>query len=142
MGALLGLLRRPITIRLCQIAIGLIFIVAGLAKIGDAAAFAKQVHNFRIAPVVLENLVAATLPWVELVAGVSLVIGLRARAGAVITTSLMAVFTLAVIAAVAKGLDIDCGCFGTSDGQAVGLTKIAQNFGMLAISVVATLRRE
>ncbi len=141
MGALLGFLRHPTTIRLSQIAIGLLFIVAGLAKIGDAAAFAKQVHNFRIAPVVLENLVAATLPWVELVAGVALLIGLRARAGAVISTSLLAVFTLAIIVAVARGLDIDCGCFGTSDGQGVGLTKIVQNFGMLAVSIVATLRR-
>ena len=112
-------LEQPGTVRVCQILIGAVFGVAGLAKIGNPGAFAEDIHNFRLVPVALENLVAVALPWIEIVAGVALVLGVRARAAAVLTAGLMAAFTLAVIVAMGRGLDIECGCFGTSDGAKV-----------------------
>ena len=126
--------------RLAQYGIGLIFIAAGLAKIGDLGIFAEQIHNFRVTPIALENLVALTLPWIELVAGLALVLGIQARAGAVISAVLMAAFTLIVGAALYRKIDIECGCFGTADATRVGVTKLMQNIGMTAMAVVASLR--
>ena len=53
---------------------------------------------------------------------------------------LMAVFTLAVLAALVRGLDIECGCFGTADASQVGVVKVLENLGMLALAVLASLR--
>jgi uncharacterized membrane protein YphA (DoxX/SURF4 family) len=128
------------TIRTAQVVIGVLLAVAALAKLGDVKAFALQVHNFRILPVALENLVAITLPWIELVAALALMLGVRARSGGYVATALMAVFTVAVVAAVARGLDFECGCFGTADSTRVGGTKIAQNLGMLAVACMSAVR--
>jgi uncharacterized membrane protein YphA (DoxX/SURF4 family) len=133
-------LAHPLVVRGCQVAIGLVFAYAALNKLGDLRSFASEVHNFRIVPVALENLVAITLPWIELVAALALVGGIRARPAAWITTVLMAAFTIAVVAALARGLDIECGCFGTADASRVGLRKVVENLGLLAVSAVAALR--
>jgi putative oxidoreductase len=134
-------LRQPWLLRLAQIAIGCVFLVAALGKIGDPSAFALQVHNFRLAPVWSENLVAILLPWIELVAGLALVVGIRARAGAVIVLVLMLFFTVAVGAAWARGLDFECGCFGKAVAGRVGGQKFFENLGLTALAAIASLRR-
>jgi hypothetical protein len=48
--------------------------------------------------------------------------------------------TLAVASAVTRGLDFECGCFGTSDASRVGPTKLLENLAMLAVAWIATLR--
>ncbi len=140
MGALGRLLSDRRLVRAAQIAIGVIFAVASLSKIGDLPAFATQVHNFRLAPVWSENLVAMTLPWIELVAALALVLGMRARAGALVVTVLMAGFTAGVVIAMARGLDFECGCFGTADHTRVGSLKLVENLLMLGIAVAAVRR--
>jgi uncharacterized membrane protein YphA (DoxX/SURF4 family) len=128
------------TVRLCQIGIGLLFAAAALAKLGDLHSFAEEVHNFRMMPVAIENVVAMTLPWIELVAALALILGIRPRSGALVAACMMAVFTVAVGVAMARGLDIECGCFGTADGTRVGLVKLLENSGMLAMAAVGSLR--
>ena len=138
MDALRRLLSDRRTIRAAQVAIGVIFGIASLSKIGDLAAFTTQVHNFRLAPVWSENLIAMTLPWIELVAALALVLGVRARPGALIVTVLMAGFTIGVAVAMARGLDFECGCFGTADHTRVGAVKLGENLLMLGIAAAAT----
>ena len=134
------LLRSPLAIRLCRIAVGLVMLAAALGKIGDPAAFATQIHHFRLMPIAGENLLAITLPWIELLAGLGLVLGVRARSGAWLSLAMMVVFTVAVGQAMARGLDIECGCFGTADAQHVGTVKLLENLAITAAAVVASLR--
>jgi len=140
MNALSRFLSAPGTVRVCQVVIGLVLAFAGLAKIGDLQSFASQIHNFRMVPISLENLIAMTLPWVELVAALALILGIHSRAGAILAVGLMALFTIAVGAALARGLDIECGCFGTADASRVGKVKLLQNIVMTAVAAVAALR--
>ena len=128
------------TVRVCQIAIGAVFVYAALPKIGDVGSFAKQVHNYRLVPIALENVFAMTLPWIELLAGVALIVGIGVRSGAVLSAGLMVVFIVAIGQAVARGLDIDCGCFGTSDAAQVGVRRIVEDFVFLALAIVGSLR--
>jgi len=132
-------IRASYCVRGCEIATGVILAWAGLAKIGDLGSFAAQIHNFRILPVALENLAAMTLPWIEIVVALTLLLGMRSRDGARTALVLLVVFTLAVVAAVTRGLDIECGCFGTADASHVGWSKIAENVGLIAIAVIAAL---
>ena len=140
MSPLLEKLRHPWIVRTAQVLIGLVFIAAALPKIGDPQSFAAAVHNFRLLPLALENLVALSLPWVELVAGLALVFGLRARAGGLLVSLMMVVFTLAVGIALARGLDVECGCFGTADGSRVGAQKLLENAGLTVLAILGTLR--
>jgi uncharacterized membrane protein YphA (DoxX/SURF4 family) len=130
----------PLTIRVFQVAIGILMAWAGLAKIGNLHGFAEQLHNFRMMPVPIENLIAISLPWIELVAALALIFGVRARAGAILTALLLAAFTAAILVAMARGLDIECGCFGTNDATRVGWVKIGQNLMMLALATAGSIR--
>jgi uncharacterized membrane protein YphA (DoxX/SURF4 family) len=140
MDAIRRFLTAPQTIRACQIAIGILMALAGMAKIGDLQSFAMQLHNFRILPVPVENLFAMTVPWIELLAALALIFGVRARAGALLVTALLSLFTVAVLVAMVQGLDIECGCFGTHDSTRVGWAKIGQNLAMLGLAVVGSIR--
>jgi uncharacterized membrane protein YphA (DoxX/SURF4 family) len=144
MGAYRAFLLHPTVRRAAQILAGVIFIASALPKIADLAAFAGSVHNFHLEPVVpiaATNLLAITIPWVELLAGLALVTGVRPRAGAVVYTVMLAGFTLGVIAAMARGLSFDCGCFGKSGAATIGIQKLAENIAMLAIGVVGAIER-
>ena len=140
MSSLMALLRHPWTIRIAQIAIGIVFVVAALAKIPDIHAFAKQVGAYEIFPVAPQNLIAMVMPWIEVIAGLALIVGVRARAGAVVALMSMVAFTVMVAWAWGKGLSIDCGCFGTAIPKPVGPEKLFQNFGFTALAAIAVLR--
>lgn len=98
----------------------------------DLSTFAADVLNYRVPPRSLNNLVAITLPWIELVAGGLLMLGIWARPSALVIGLMMGVFLLAIGQAVARGLNIDCGCFGTIEGRKVGLVALAEDAVMLA----------
>jgi uncharacterized membrane protein YphA (DoxX/SURF4 family) len=136
----LAFVRRPAVIRLAQIAIGLVFVAAALGKIGDLSAFVIQLHNYRMVPVWSEHLLAVTLPWIELIAGLALVLGLRPRSGGVIVLALIVVFTIAVGSAWARGLDFECGCFGKASASTIGARKFLENVGFSVLAAIATLR--
>lgn len=144
MGLLLDFLRHPTVRRVAQLGAGVIFLAAALPKIADLSAFAGSVHNFHmdpIVPVAATNLVAMTIPWIELVAGLALIANFKPRAGAVIYTVLMALFTVAVVAALARGLSFECGCFGKAGAATIGTKKLIENLGMLALGFVASMER-
>ena len=140
MSGLMSFLTHRGTVRSCQFAIGVAFAVAGLAKLVDLPQLAQSVHNFRILPIWSENLLAVVLPWIEIVAGLSLMLGIEARAGAVVATALMIVFTAAVAAAWARGLDFECGCFGKAGASTIGARKLAENLGLLTLASIASLK--
>ncbi len=140
MGAAGAGLRHGAVLRALQVITGLIFLGAGLSKIGDLAAFAQQIHNYRIMPVWSENLLGMTVPWIEVVAGLALVAGIRARAAAVLATTMLAVFTVAVAAAWMRGLDFECGCFGKASASRIGGRKILENLAMIAVAAGGALR--
>ncbi len=91
--------------------LGLLFLAACLHKIVAPASFALDVATYDILPLALVNLVAITLPWVELAAGVMLLLGLRVRTAALLVAGMMAVFLVALVVALWRGLDMSCGCF-------------------------------
>ena len=98
--------------------LGMVFLMACWHKLLHPASFAVDVATYGILPLALINPVALILPWVELVTGLMLVAGCRARAGALLAAAMMVVFLIALIAALAQGLDISCGCFAAQGLEA------------------------
>jgi len=99
---------------IARLILGVIFIYASMDKIAHPAAFAKDIYNYQILPEVLINLTALALPWLELILGIFLVIGLFREGTAWMVTLLLIVFFGAMVFNLARGLDIHCGCFHTS----------------------------
>ncbi len=97
-----------------RLILGAVFIYASIDKILHPAAFAKAIYNYQILPDTLINLTAVMLPWLELILGFFLIIGLFREGSACIATFLMLVFLGAMIFNLARGLNIHCGCFSTS----------------------------
>lgn len=97
-----------------RLIIGGLFIYASIYKVLNPTDFSVTVRNYTILPLEWTNLVAITLPWVELGSGLFLVLGVLIRPSALLTTGMMAVFLAALIYAYSVGLDIDCGCFSAS----------------------------
>ena len=130
----------PFLIRFCRVIVGLALLVAALGKIGDPAALATQVGHFHVVPESSRNLIALTLPWIELMAGLALVLNVRARSGAWLALGLMVAFTLAVAQAMARHLNFECGCFGSADATRVGLKKLLENLALTVTAVVGVRR--
>jgi putative oxidoreductase len=117
-----------------RVAIGVLFIVAASSKF-DPIKFAQEVNNYRLLPAALVNLIAVALPFVELFAGILLVVGFRIRAGALAVVGLLCGFIFAMCYVWAKGIDIECGCFGK--GTKVGLRAVSEDVGMMLLALEA-----
>jgi putative oxidoreductase len=127
---------------LFRLILGGVLVYAGWIKLFDTPAFMQDIANYRILPPALLPIVAITLPAIEIVAGVCLMIGLLMDGALVITTGLIVVFIAAVSSAIWRGLDVQCGCFGTSDAEKVSWTILMRDYVMLLIAVPLWLTKE
>ena len=110
-----GLLAHPwLTIRV-QIALGAIFIIAALPKIADPPSFAHMIYNYRLVPSPLINISALVMPWVELLAGLALILGVWKAAARTVVAIMLAVFIVAISINLSRDNAIDCGCFNVAD---------------------------
>jgi uncharacterized membrane protein YphA (DoxX/SURF4 family) len=138
------LLRRPAVHWLCALVLGGVFVYASYDKILNPGDFARIMYHYQIVgpsklfPPLLPNLLAVTLPWVELVAGVLLIVGVWRREAAGLSGLLLIVFILAVSSALLRGIDLEnCGCFSVSgEGRAAGLKLILGDLGLLILAWV------
>ncbi|MCZ7645070.1 MAG: DoxX family membrane protein [Planctomycetota bacterium] len=120
---------RPLPRVILCLALGGVLAYAGLSKLGDPHAFARQIAQYRLLPAQASQALAVTLPWLELVCGLALALGLWVRPAALVSAALMAVFAAAVVSALARGLDISCGCFGTESAARAGLPTLVLEAG-------------
>jgi uncharacterized membrane protein YphA (DoxX/SURF4 family) len=104
-----------------RVAAGGIFIFTGIAKITDGlATFEDKVAKYQLLPHFLTAPFAYTLPFLEVLVGIYLVVGLMTRVAAAVSVVLMVMFLIAIGQAWARGLAIDCGCAGAALQEKVG----------------------
>jgi putative oxidoreductase len=108
----------PLLVSLLRIALGAVFIVASIDKLRDPGAFATAIANYRLLPYTVVNAIAIVLPWLEVVTGTVLILGIWIRAGTMIVLGLLFAFSIAISQALFRGLDISCGCFSTNPNAA------------------------
>ncbi len=125
----------------CRLAVGGVFIWASLDKLAHPAEFAKAIHHYRLVPYALLHQAALLLPPLELVAGAALVLGWQRRGAALLCAFMLAVFIVAIGSALARGLDISCGCFHTDGGHAVGMDLLWRDVVMLLACLPPLLAR-
>jgi uncharacterized membrane protein YphA (DoxX/SURF4 family) len=102
-----------LTVRV-QIALGAIFIAAALPKVTDPPSFAHMIYNYRILPAPLINITSLVMPWVEIFAGLALIVGVWKTAARNLIAAMLVIFIIAISVNLARGNAIDCGCFDVS----------------------------
>jgi putative oxidoreductase len=96
-----------------RLVVGGVFIWAGVSKIIDPLEFAQNIANYRVFPAGISFFVALVLPWIEVICGVFLILGIFRYASALLLSGFLAVFLVLITATIIRGIDIDCGCFGS-----------------------------
>ena len=105
------LLAHPwLTIRV-QLALGVFFVAAALPKIVDPPSFAHMIYNYKLVPFPLINFIALVMPWIELLCGLALILGIWKETARTIIAALLLTFIIAISINLLRGNAIDCGCF-------------------------------
>ena len=121
-----------------RVVVGGVFVVAGALKIPDPAAAVRAVRAYQLLPEPLVAPVAFGLPVIEIAVGLALLLGVFVRTAAIAAAVLLTVFLVGVGSAWARGLQIDCGCFGNGGQVAAGETAYpAEVLRDLALLVAA-----
>jgi len=119
---------------ICRFVLAAVFIYAAVEKISDPARFSDAVAGFRILPLWSVNIFAIILPWMELLAGLSLIPGVTFRSSALLLIGLSIMFIGAVGSAMVRGLDVECGCFTLSHAHSrVGWGLIGRDMLLLCL---------
>jgi uncharacterized membrane protein YphA (DoxX/SURF4 family) len=109
-----------------RLGLAAVWLTSGTLKAIDPDQTYVAVKAYDVLPKASLEVVAALLPWVELAFGVLLLIGAGIRVVAVLSVVLLALFMAGVAQAWARGLSIDCGCFGGGGAVAPGDTAYVQ----------------
>jgi len=113
-----------------RLVVGFLFVYAGIGKAADPNMFAKEIGNYQMIPYSLLNIMSLSMPWIEIISGILLMAGVRIKANSVIIGAMLIVFIAAVGSAMARGLNINCGCF-SGKNVVVGWPKIIENTSTL-----------
>ena len=117
-----------------RLLLGGLLVYTGYIKLLDLPKFAEDVSNFKMMPLPLNRVTAIVLPWNELVVGCLLILGIWSRAAALASLFFFTVFAIAVTSAIARNLNIECGCLGHADASKVGLATLAKDAVGLALA--------
>jgi uncharacterized membrane protein YphA (DoxX/SURF4 family) len=124
---------------LARLILGGVLFAAGALKIGSLQKSAMAVRAYELLPVSLANFLGYTLPWIEIGVGLLLIAGVAVRISGLIGAFTMLAFIMAIAQAWARGLSIDCGCFG--GGGAIDpedtkyLSEIIRDIGLLILGI-------
>jgi putative oxidoreductase len=114
--------------------LGGVFVYASMYKINYAGEFAETIASYELAPFWAVNFLALLMPWTELICGLLLIIGVRAKSAAAMIASLLVLFSAAVLIALLRDLPIGCGCFHALDEQ-MGWSTLARDLIWLLMAI-------
>ena len=117
--------------------LAVVFIYAGIGKIINPNSFAQDIDNYQILPYLFVTVMAAILPWMEVICGLLLISGKWNLGASFIIAVLNLVFILAIFSALIRGLDISCGCFASYGARAkVGVPKLFEDLGWMTGAII------
>lgn len=124
---------------LARLILGVVLLLAGGLKVGNLQKSAMAVRSYELLPIGLANFLGYVLPWIEIGLGALLVLGVAVAISGLLGALTMLAFIIAIAQAWARGLSIDCGCFG--GGGAIDpedtkyLSEIIRDIGLLLLGV-------
>jgi uncharacterized membrane protein YphA (DoxX/SURF4 family) len=121
------------------ITLGLVFLSSGIIKVPQRRDFIYVVVAYRVLPARLSIAYRMVLPWIEILLGVMLLLGVRTRVAGVASVALLFSFTFAVVLNVARGrMELNCGCFGPRRRDPISVRTIIRNLILVLLGLVAS----
>jgi uncharacterized membrane protein YphA (DoxX/SURF4 family) len=121
-----------------RLVLGGVFVVAGVLKAVDPQSSVAAVGAYKLLPASLATIVGWGLPFAEIALGLLLLAGIATRAVAAVAGLLLVIFIAGVVSAAARGLSIDCGCFGgggqVNPGETAYGTELVRDVGLLLVA--------
>ena len=122
-----------------RLILGGVLLAAGLLKVSHPAKSAMAVRAYEVLPIQVANFLGYSLPWIEVGISLLLILGVAVKPAAIFGGFLMFLFIAAISQAWARGLTIDCGCFGGGGQVAKGETKyleeILRDTGLVILAI-------
>lgn len=116
-----------------------VWLISGWLKASDPIETRVAVRAYQLLPDDVSDLVAAVLPYAEIAVGVILLAGLATRIGGILSTLMLIAFLFGVISAAARGLSIDCGCFGGGGQVEAGATAYTEEIVRDTVFLIAAV---
>src|ERR1700722_17991852 len=128
---------RRVALIVARIALAAVFLYAAYTKLRDPwMIFAMEIDAMHVIPANMVEMVARTMPWLELAIGLLLLTGLQLRYVASAATALLGFFFTLLLILYVRGFQGDCGCFGP--GEQLGPKTLARDGALVALSVWVT----
>jgi len=134
------MLRNKTVLLIFRLVLGGLFVYAGAVKVLDPLDFAQNIRNYQLVGQSLSFVAAIVLPWLEILAGLALILGVWTRGAALAITGLLVFFIVLTAVTMVRGLDVDCGCFGSLSRKS-GWGVILEDLGMLVLGLVLLKKR-
>lgn len=128
-----------VAVLVLRVILGGILLVAGALKVAHPAELASAIAGFRLLPAAIAGPLALALPYIELLLGGYLVIGLFTRAIAAIAATQFLLYAGAVASAVLRHIPANCGCFGPNDATVADWPHVASDLLLAAASAFVAI---
>jgi uncharacterized membrane protein YphA (DoxX/SURF4 family) len=124
---------------LARLILGGVLLVAGALKVGNLQKSAMAVRAYELLPTAIANFLGYVLPWLEIGLGLLLILGVAVSISGLFGAIIMFAFIIAIAQAWARGLSIDCGCFGgggpIDPSQTKYLSEIIRDIGLFGVGI-------
>lgn len=119
--------------------LGVLFVAAGVAKVGRRGVFVEAVRGYQMLPPSLVGVVGVGLPWLEVGVGVLLIAGVGLPVVGVVTAGLLVVFAYGMAVNLWRGRRIDCGCRGAGVGRRISWPLVGRNLVLAAAALAVAV---
>jgi len=120
---------------LVRVLLGALLLVAGALKVGHAAELAAALASYRLLPAAIVGPLALALPYVEILLGLYLIVGLFTRVIAIVSAVAFVCYAGAIASAVARHIAANCGCFGPNDSAVADWPHVAFDLALALASL-------
>jgi uncharacterized membrane protein YphA (DoxX/SURF4 family) len=119
---------------LSRLFLGAIFVYAAYAKLREPwQIFAMNINSYNVLPLAMAEAAARVIPWLEMLLGLVLISGLWLRVSGTVASAVLLTFIVLMVRAYAKGMHIDCGCFGS--GEQISWKTLLRDGSMAAVAI-------
>ena len=123
---------------LVRIILGIVFLISSYSKLKDPIGFVQAIENYKIFGALLSRWGAIFIPALEFILAILLITGRWMKETFIITAALFTIFDVMIIQAYLRGLDISCGCFGSSHSP-IDIWKFVENGMFTALAITGLI---